>query len=77
MQKEVFILTKAKSMQKEEFVDVFSSIKGLEKYLRKEVSQYIKKDSSLGNIISYTDGRNDINRANITFYFAHKKIVRD
>ena len=73
MGKEVYVLTKAKLMQKEEFVDVFSSIKALEKYLRKDVSQYIKKDEPFGNYTSYTDGRN----GDITLYYAHKKIIKD
>ena len=74
MGKEVYVLTKAKLMQKEEFVDVFSSLKALETHLKKNVSQYIKKYAiSSGNISSYTDGRN----GDITLYFAHKKTIKD
>lgn len=41
----VAIVTKAKLFEKEEFYDVFSSVKVAEKYLRTNVSQYLKKDA--------------------------------
>ncbi|MCK9198368.1 MAG: hypothetical protein M0P49_02080 [Bacilli bacterium] len=72
--KEVYVLTKAKPMKEERLVDVFSSLKALETHLKKNVSQYIKKDDKpFGDYTSYTDGRN----GDITLYFAHKKIVKD
>jgi len=70
MEKEVYVLTKAKLFQNQEFVDVFSSLKSLEKHLRTKVSPYVKKDT-IGN--SYTvDDKGDI-----TLYFAHKTIVKN
>lgn len=67
MENTVFVLTKAKPFQKEEFVDVFSSDKGIEKYLRK-ISQYLKKDAE--NTYHIDD------KGDITLYFIHKTIVK-
>jgi len=60
----VVVLTKAKPMQKEEFVGVFRNLGALEKHLRKKISPYVKKES-IGN--SYTVNDN----GDITLYFAH------
>ena len=70
MVNEVHVLTKAKLLQKEEFVDVFSSLKALEKHLRKKVSPYVKQYDREGSYIVDNDG-------DITLYFAHKRIVKD
>ena len=68
MENTVVVLTKAKPFQKEEFVDVFSSIKTLEKHLRTNISQYLKKDA---------EGQYHIDdKGDITLYFAHKTTVK-
>lgn len=68
MENTVFVLTKAELFQKEEFVDVFLSVKALEKHLRTNVSQYLKKDSE-GSYHIDDNGKT-------TLYFAHKTVVK-
>ncbi|MFA7051245.1 MAG: hypothetical protein WC189_04065 [Bacilli bacterium] len=70
MANEVYVLTKAKLLHKEEFVDVFSSLKALEKHLRKKVSPYVKQYDNKDSYIVDNNG-------DITLYFAHKKTVKD
>lgn len=69
MKNTVVVLTKAKLFQKEEFVDVFLSIKALEKYLRTNVSQYLKKD---GEGQYHVDDNGET-----TLYFAHETDVKE
>jgi len=68
-EKKVVVLSKAKVMEKAEFVDVFSSMAALEKYLKK-LSPFIKKDPS-GD--SFHEGVGN----NITLYFAYKTTIKD
>lgn len=64
----VVVLTKAKPFEKEEYVDVFSSIKVLEKHLRISISPYLKKDG---------EGQYHIEENGVTaLYFAHQTIVK-
>ncbi len=68
MENSVVVLTKAKPFQKEEFIDVFSSVKALEKHLRTNISKYLKKDGK---------GQYHIDDAGeLTLYFAHKTVVK-
>lgn len=44
MKSQVYVITKANLFQPETFVDVCTTLKVAENYLRKNVSQYMKKD---------------------------------
>lgn len=68
MKNSVVVLTKAELFQKEEFVDVYSSVGALEKYLRTDVSKYIKKDG---------EGQYHVdNNGATTLYFAHETTIK-
>jgi hypothetical protein len=68
MENKVVVLTKTRPFGTEEYIDVFSSIKALEKHLRENVSKYLKKDGEGQYHVEDVTG--------VTLYFGHKVIVK-